>query len=254
MSRRSRWPSTSHYRSICARSSGVPSPSISWGSGSTRLYRSPAGGPRRRLRSWTITILRKPFNDFPTDEKRLIQGHVFLLTHPGVPCVFLGHFYDRGASVHDTIKALGQLRNKLGITRTSWVEVLQATSFCYAAKVHDRLIVKIGDDFWNPGSSPVHGNSNSPVMAGPSGLEADSPGTTGSFGPVTGCDVPIGIVRVSCEPSLWQVPAYQVGACATPRVPWPDSGVPALPRRPHATADFVRGELVTSYRIPQSAN
>ena len=33
----------------------------------------------------------------------------------------------------------------------------------------------------------------------------------------------------------------------------PDSGVPALADRPHATANVVCGELVTPYRIPQSA-
>ena len=93
---------------------------------------------------------RKAYNDFPTDAKRLIQGHVFLLTHPGVPCVFWSHMYDRGARVHDAIVRLGQLRSTMGIGRTTPVWVLRSNDICYAAKVGDRTLVKIGDEFWNP--------------------------------------------------------------------------------------------------------
>jgi alpha-amylase len=94
--------------------------------------------------------VRTPYCDFPTDTKRLIQGHVFLLTHPGLPCVFHAHFYDRGSKVHDAIVALGKLRQSVGIGRNSRVDVLRATGSCYAALIDGKLVVKIGDESWNP--------------------------------------------------------------------------------------------------------
>ena len=67
-----------------------------------------------------------------------------------------------------------------------------------------------------------------------------------------GCDK-LAVIRVSCQPSLRRAPADQDAACATPLVPWPDSDVPVFACQPHATANVLRGELVTPDRIPQSA-
>ncbi len=93
---------------------------------------------------------RKPFSDFPTDAKRLIQGYVFLLTHPGCPCIFFSHYYERGAEVHDTLKELCKLRVENRIPSNAFVEVVRSEGSCYVAKVNDRLLVKIGDEFWGP--------------------------------------------------------------------------------------------------------
>jgi alpha-amylase len=93
---------------------------------------------------------RKGYEDFPRDEKRLIQGHVFLLTHPGIPCIFWSHYFDVNIKVHDSIKTLCQFRLKNNITNISDVEVIQSTISSYVAKIDNRILVKIGDDFWSP--------------------------------------------------------------------------------------------------------
>lgn len=91
--------------------------------------------------------------EFPKDDKRLIQGHVFLLTHPGIPCIFWTHYYERNQFVHDKIKELCQFRKNNGITNLSNVEVIESHS-CYAARINGNVIVKIGDDFWSPSGVP----------------------------------------------------------------------------------------------------
>ena len=93
---------------------------------------------------------RKPFEDFPGDRKRLLQGYAFLLTHPGVPCIFFSHLMEKGPDVLDPLKDLCLLRRAQNIARTSWVEVLRSGPACYAALIDGRTIVKIGDEFWGP--------------------------------------------------------------------------------------------------------
>ncbi|CAN1208669.1 hypothetical protein TUMEXPCC7403_00510 [Tumidithrix helvetica PCC 7403] len=94
--------------------------------------------------------IRQAYGDFPRDAKRLIQGYVFLLTHPGIPCIYWEHMYSIGSKVFDNISNLGKLRGQQNITNLSQVQVLQADRNCYAAKIDHRTIVKIGDSFWNP--------------------------------------------------------------------------------------------------------
>jgi glycosidase len=97
-------------------------------------------------------LAREAFRgDFPTDEKRLIQGHVFLLTHPGLPSVFFSDFLERGKACKDAIRDLCLLRHELRITRTSSAQVVRSGPACYAALIDGHVIVKIGDEFWKPG-------------------------------------------------------------------------------------------------------
>lgn len=102
--------------------------------------------------------IRMPYGDFPRDMKRLIQGYAFLLTHPGVPCVYWEHMYSIGSKVFDAIRDLGHFRSSQNITNHSQVRVIHAASDCYAAMIDDKTIVKIGDSFWNPSHEPGHWN------------------------------------------------------------------------------------------------
>lgn len=89
--------------------------------------------------------------EFPKDDKRLIQGHVFLLTHPGIPCIYWSHFYERNQMVHDAIKNLCRFRKEESICNKSKIEILVYTKSCYVARIDNKILVKIGEDFWNPG-------------------------------------------------------------------------------------------------------
>jgi len=97
---------------------------------------------------------RQAYADFPLDHKRLLQGYAFLLTHPGIPCLYWEHLYAVGSRAHNGIMALSRLRSEQKITNHSHVHVLQAGHDCYAARIDDTTIVKIGDSFWNPSSFP----------------------------------------------------------------------------------------------------
>lgn len=93
--------------------------------------------------------IRNANDCFPLDDKRLIQGHVFLLTHPGIPCIFWTHLFERNALVYNTISKLCNLRKSLQITSTSNVEIVEWQS-CYVAKIDDHVLVQIGDFIWGP--------------------------------------------------------------------------------------------------------
>ena len=100
--------------------------------------------------------IRHPFGDFPRDHKRLLQGYAFLLTHPGIPCVYWEHIYAVGSRAYQGIMALCRFRGDQGITNQSHVQVLHAQHYCYVAKIDGKTIVKIGESFWNPYGIPGH--------------------------------------------------------------------------------------------------
>jgi alpha-amylase len=89
-------------------------------------------------------------DEFGTGDQ-VLQGYAYLLTHPGVPCVFWVHFFDYGADVQNQIKALIAIRKSSGITRTSVVDIIAADDAKYAAIIDGRVAVKIGPGPWAPG-------------------------------------------------------------------------------------------------------
>lgn len=95
---------------------------------------------------------KEPHHDypFPITPKKLIQGYVFLLTHPGLPCIFWNHLYQIDPNVHDSIVTLARFRVETGIKNTSRVKVVRSTDQCYVATIDDKVVVKIGDEMWNP--------------------------------------------------------------------------------------------------------
>ncbi|MEM7758430.1 MAG: alpha-amylase family glycosyl hydrolase [Cyanobacteria bacterium P01_A01_bin.40] len=99
--------------------------------------------------------IRKAYGDFPADDKRLVQGYVFLLTHPGIPCIFWQHMFGRGSNyAYDSIKDLGNFRVNANITNVSGVDILASDSNKYVAMIDNHVIIKIGDDSWSPFGIP----------------------------------------------------------------------------------------------------
>ncbi len=84
-----------------------------------------------------------------------LMGYAYILTHPGIPCVFWPHFFDWGQQYRDAIAKLISVRRSAGITSTSPMQILAATNGLYAATVagkNKQLVLKLGKNWgWNPG-------------------------------------------------------------------------------------------------------
>ena len=84
-----------------------------------------------------------------------IMGYAYILTHPGIPCVFWPHLFDWGTDYKTQIQTLVAVRKSAGITSTSPVQIISATNGLYAAVVtgkNQRLALKLGTNMsWQPG-------------------------------------------------------------------------------------------------------
>lgn len=87
---------------------------------------------------------------FPDD--KIMQGYVYILTHPGVPCVFWRHFFDQGEAQRAQLSKLVAIRKRAGITSRSGVFIEPNTDGKYAAVVGDKVAMKIGPAPWSPGA------------------------------------------------------------------------------------------------------
>ncbi len=97
----------------------------------------PSPGGKLQAKSW------------PFPSERVMAGYAYLLTHPGVPCVYWPHFFDWG--LKKEISALIGLRRQAGVDAASQVVVLKAEQGLYASVTAGRLALKLGDRPWSPG-------------------------------------------------------------------------------------------------------
>ncbi|MBU2573489.1 MAG: alpha-amylase [Elusimicrobia bacterium] len=85
-----------------------------------------------------------------------LMGYAYILTHPGLPCVFWPHFFDWGRDYRDRILALMNIRRKAGVSSVSPVRIIAATNELYAAIItgrDQRVALKLGRNWgWNPGN------------------------------------------------------------------------------------------------------
>ncbi len=79
------------------------------------------------------------------------MGYAYLLTHPGVPCVFWSHYFDWGHDTRRRIDRLIQTRKAAGVHSRSGVDIHEARPRLYAATIDGRVAVKLGSDSWWPG-------------------------------------------------------------------------------------------------------
>lgn len=92
-------------------------------------------------------------NHWPFPSDKVMQGYAYILTHPGIPCVYWVHFYDWGTSYNTEIKKLMSLRKSKGITSTSAVSIQVADTTRYAAQItgtSGTVAMKIGPGAWSP--------------------------------------------------------------------------------------------------------
>ena len=91
----------------------------------------------------------------------IMKGYAYILTHPGIPCVFFPHYYGGtykkdGVTVVYTanktaIDQLMAIRKNNGINAYSSVAVSNTSGF-YSATIDNKVVVKIGPGLWNPGT------------------------------------------------------------------------------------------------------
>lgn len=79
------------------------------------------------------------------------QGYAYLLTHPGVPCVFWSHYFEWEPRLREVIRRLLQLRREAGLHAESQLDIREAANGLYAAYIDGRVAVKIGTRGWGPG-------------------------------------------------------------------------------------------------------
>jgi alpha-amylase len=80
------------------------------------------------------------------------QGYAYLLTHPGVPCVYWSHYFDWDDYTRQRIEGLIQVRKSMGIHARSGVDIREARRGLYAAVIDGKVAVKLGARSWSPGA------------------------------------------------------------------------------------------------------
>ncbi|MBN1599472.1 MAG: starch-binding protein [Bacteroidales bacterium] len=77
-----------------------------------------------------------------------LLGLVYIMTHPGIPCVAVDEWYSHSGAISTLIG----IRRSQGIGQTSSVAVQTATSSVYAAIIDGNTAMKIGPGSWSPGT------------------------------------------------------------------------------------------------------
>ena len=96
-----------------------------------------------------------------TNNDNIMKAYAYILTHPGMPCVFFPHYYGGtfkkdGVTVvyssnETAINKLMAIRKANGINAYSSVVISNSSTF-YSATIDNKIVVKIGPGSYNPGS------------------------------------------------------------------------------------------------------
>ncbi|NER18510.1 starch-binding protein [Spongiivirga citrea] len=81
------------------------------------------------------------------------QTYAYLLTHPGVPCIYWPHLFDWGETVQNQIKELINARKEAGIHSQSSLDIVTAQQGLYAATIQGdnyKVAMKMGPQDWSP--------------------------------------------------------------------------------------------------------
>jgi alpha-amylase len=85
-------------------------------------------------------------------DQAVAMGYAYILTHPGVPCVYWPHFFDWNDYTRQRIERLIQVRTSRGIHARSRVDIHEARRGLYAATIDGQVAVKLGTQSWSPGA------------------------------------------------------------------------------------------------------
>lgn len=79
---------------------------------------------------------------WPFPREGILQGYAYILTHPGIPCLFWEHIMD--PSMAKVLCQLVMLRKSAGVRADSTIEILEAQEKVYIAKINGNILVKLG--------------------------------------------------------------------------------------------------------------
>lgn len=83
---------------------------------------------------------------------QVLQGYAYILTHPGIPCVFWTHYFDWGTAIQGTLTRLIAIRKAAGLNSASVVNIVAADDQQkYAAIIDNKVALKLGPAPWDPG-------------------------------------------------------------------------------------------------------
>ncbi|MDD3148116.1 MAG: alpha-amylase C-terminal beta-sheet domain-containing protein [Candidatus Riflebacteria bacterium] len=88
---------------------------------------------------------------WPFPDKHVMQGYAYILTHPGIPCIFWEHIYDW--NLFAPIQKLIAIRKASKLNSASKVEIIKAENGLYAAIIDGKVAVKLGNRDWAPDNS-----------------------------------------------------------------------------------------------------
>ncbi len=99
----------------------------------------------------TVNRLSSPgHKSWPFPTNKIMQGYAYILTHSGIPCIYWTHFFDYG--LKEEITALIKIRKAFGINSNSSVRIIKASQDVYGAIIDDKVAMKIGPGYWQPGA------------------------------------------------------------------------------------------------------
>jgi len=117
----------------------------------------------------------------------IMKGYAYILTHPGIPCVFFPHYYGGtfkkdGVTVVYTanktaIDKLMAIRKANGINAYSSVVVSNTIGF-YSATIDNKVVVKVGPGLWNPGTGWTLSTSGTDYAVWEKAVVVDVPSLT----------------------------------------------------------------------------
>ena len=91
-----------------------------------------------------------PQNHWPFPPDRIALGYAYVLTHPGIPCVFGPHLWGDDPVLSGVIRRLIDLRKRCCVCADAPVKIQMAENDIYVAKVGHRLTVKLGPRYEMP--------------------------------------------------------------------------------------------------------
>jgi alpha-amylase len=79
------------------------------------------------------------------------MAYAYILTHPGIPCVFWSHYFDWSEPTRRQLDKLIKVRKHCGLHARSHIDIKEAKKGLYAAFIDGKVAVKLGSQGWWPG-------------------------------------------------------------------------------------------------------
>ncbi|GJN34521.1 hypothetical protein PR202_gb23188 [Eleusine coracana subsp. coracana] len=84
----------------------------------------------------------KTQHSWPFPPEKVLQGYAYILSHPGIPCIFYDHFFD--PTMKDDIATMIKIRIRNKIGPTSTLRILLAQNDAYVAEIDGKVVTKVG--------------------------------------------------------------------------------------------------------------